>query len=68
MVWKRLNQIEAKPRQDQLQELRNEVSIYISIMNGIRITIVLLSTGKVKTSRFLDCVTDVGGPIYGMHF
>jgi hypothetical protein len=27
-VWKRLNQIEDKPRQDQLQELRNEVHWY----------------------------------------
>lgn len=27
-VWKRLNQIEDKPRQDQLQELRNEVPIH----------------------------------------
>lgn len=26
-VWKRLNQIEEKPKQDQLQELRNEVSL-----------------------------------------
>jgi len=27
-VWKRLNQIENKPRQDQLQELRDEVLVH----------------------------------------